>query len=205
MADKYRVMLLFGPPGAGKGTQGKILGQIPGVRHMATGEMFRSLDPESELGQRVRGYSSRGELVPDDVTLELWQDYMAKLIERGGYTPEKDLLVLDGIPRSPAQAAMLDDLVEVLAVVHLHPPDLEAMVQRMKQRALKEGRQDDADENVIRRRFQVYADQTAQVLRHYSNGLVKDVAADGTPIEVLNRVLDVISPMYADGFGNPLG
>jgi adenylate kinase len=130
---------------------------------------------------------------------------MAKLIERGGYTPEKDLLVLDGIPRSPAQAAMLDDLVEVLAVVHLHPPDLEAMVQRMKQRALKEGRQDDADENVIRRRFQVYADQTAQVLRHYSNGLVKDVAADGTPIEVLNRVLDVISPMYADGFGNPLG
>ncbi|MHC4992094.1 MAG: adenylate kinase family protein, partial [Planctomycetota bacterium] len=113
MDEPYRVLLLFGPPGSGKGTQGRMLEVIPGLHHLATGDMFRSLDPDSPLGQRVRTYSSKGELVPDDLTVELWQDYLKKQIEEGAYRPEFDLLMLDGIPRSVAQAESLSKHVEV--------------------------------------------------------------------------------------------
>ena len=122
MADRYKVVLLFGPPGSGKGTQGKCLGQIPGMRHLATGDMFRALDPESELGKRVVRYSSKGELVPDELTIELWRDYVRTQVDEGTYRPASDLLLLDGIPRSLGQARALDDSVDVLRVVHLKVP-----------------------------------------------------------------------------------
>ena len=69
MAKRLKTILLFGAPGAGKGTQGKILGRIPGFFHLSSGDMFRALDPNSDLGQRVTSYSSKGELVPDDLTI----------------------------------------------------------------------------------------------------------------------------------------
>ena len=72
MADRYRSILLLGPPGVGKGTQGKLLGSIPGFFHLATGEMFRGMDKDSTLGKEVVSYSPRGELVPDEVTVRLW-------------------------------------------------------------------------------------------------------------------------------------
>jgi adenylate kinase len=200
----HKVMLLFGPPGTGKGTQGKALGAIPGLVHLATGDMFRGLDPRSPLGQRVRGYSSRGELVPDDLTVELWQDHVEQMARGGRYRPGRDLLVLDGIPRSPAQAAMLDPHVEVLVIVQLIVPDLEELVQRMKQRALKEKRQDDADERVIRRRFEVYGQETAPTLSHYPASLVRAIPATGAPLEVLRRILDAMAPVYSVNFANPM-
>src|SRR5688572_21597402 len=100
MADRYRAVLLFGAPGVGKGTQGKLLGQIPGIRHLATGDMFRSMDKKSPLAREVLGFMSRGELVPDELTVQLWQQHVKDLIQSGKYSPTSDLLVLDGIPRS---------------------------------------------------------------------------------------------------------
>ncbi|MDY7107425.1 MAG: nucleoside monophosphate kinase, partial [Planctomycetota bacterium] len=99
MADPYKCVLLFGAPGTGKGTQGKMLGENDGFIHLATGDIFRSLDKESELGQKFLYYSSRGELVPDDLTIRLWQDHVRGLIDAGTYDPTRDILLLDGMPR----------------------------------------------------------------------------------------------------------
>lgn len=205
MADRYRSILLFGPPGVGKGTQGKLLGSVPGFFHLATGEMFRALDKDSILGKEVISYSSRGELVPDELTVRLWQQHVKGLIENGTYAPARDVLVLDGIPRSVTQAQALDDKLDVLAIIHLTCPDIDEMVQRMKGRALKEGRKDDADENVIRRRFEVYDAETSPVLGHYDAALVNDIDGVGKPARVLRDVLAIVAPLHNDSFENPLG
>jgi adenylate kinase len=203
-AQAYRSLLLFGAPGVGKGTQGKLLGSIPGLCHVATGEMFRGLDSASPLGKEVVQYSSKGLLVPDDLTVRLWLQHMQDLIGGGRYRPAADLLVLDGIPRSAQQAKAIAAHVDVLGVIHLAAPDIDGMVNRMKKRAMQQGRCDDADESVIRRRFEVYQKETAPVLGFYPKHLVRDVDAIGSPVEVLRRVLDVVAPIYDTTFRNPL-
>ena len=205
MADPYRCVLLFGAPGVGKGTQGALLGQVPGFIHMASGDIFRSLDDKSELGKKFDEYSSRGLLVPDEVTIEVVQDHMDRQVKAGVYRPTLDLLVLDGIPRNVAQCEALDGRLEVLRVVHLRAPDIEEMVQRLKKRAVEQGRTDDADEAVIRNRFAVYEAETAPVLGYYDAALLAEVDAVGTPAEVLMHVLEAIVPVYRDAFGDPLG
>lgn len=204
MPSRYKTLLLFGPPGVGKGTQGKLLGSIPGLRHLATGDMFRSLDPASELGRKFHEVSSRGELVPDELTIACWQKHVGGLVSGGGYAPSRDILILDGIPRSLAQAKAMDEHIDVLKVIHLKCVNLDEMVKRMKLRAIKERRSDDADESVIRRRFEVYDRETAPVLSFYESSLIAEVNAMGSPAEVLRNILNVIVPVYNSAFGNPL-
>src|ERR1043165_1142272 len=156
MASRYQTILLFGAPGAGKGTQGKILGSIPGFFHLSCGEVFRTLDTTSELGKTFMQYSSRGELVPDDLTVQMWQQNMAAQTVLSRFKPHHDLLVLDGIPRNVNQAKLLEQHLDVLLIVHLICSDKEKMIQRLRRRALKENRADDAREEVIRKRWDVY-------------------------------------------------
>jgi adenylate kinase len=205
MTGKYRCVLLFGAPGVGKGTQGKLLGQIPGFVHMASGDMFRSLDKSSDLARKCREYSSKGLLVPDDVTIDVWKDHATRQVSDRAYRPDVELLVLDGIPRNVDQCKALDKHIDVLQVVHLAAPSVDEMVARLKARAQTEGRQDDADESVIRRRFEVYDEETAPMLQYYDAGLVSETVAVGLPAEILMHVLQAIVPVYRKQFGNPLG
>ena len=205
MPERYNAFLLFGPPGVGKGTQGKILGCVPGIRHLATGDMFRAMDKQSDLGKQIRGFMLRGELVPDDLTVQLWQQYVQQLVLDKAFKPTTDVLVLDGIPRSVNQAKAIAPHINALKVVHLTCPDIDEMVRRMKGRALKENRPDDADETVIRHRFEVYEAETRPVLSFYQRSLIADVNALGAPLEVLERVLEAIVPVYSIACGNPLG
>ena len=131
---RYPSVLLFGAPGVGKGTQGKLLGQIPGFVHMASGDIFRSLDRQSELGRKFHEYSSKGLLVPDAMTVSVWLAHVRRCIEAGTYRPGIDLLVLDGIPRNVAQCRAMDAYIEVLLVVHLVAPDVDEMVMGMPHR-----------------------------------------------------------------------
>ena len=205
MEDKLRSILLFGQPGVGKGTQGAILGEIPGFSHLATGDMFRGLDRDSELGQEFMKYSSQGLLVPDELTCRLWYQYVQGLINTNKYNPATDVLVLDGIPRSVSQAETLDEHIEVLGIIHLVCDDMEEVVGRMKRRAEIQNRPDDADEAVIRRRFEVYAQETQPVLGHYDASLVHDVTAVGNPGDILLHILEKVIPAIEGRFGNPLG
>lgn len=194
MPTPYPSILLIGPPGVGKGTQGKILGSVPGFFHLATGDMFRALDKESEIGLEFTRYSTKGLLVPDFLTVRLWQQHVEQLIVKELYDPEKDVLLLDGIPRSEPQAEMMKDHIDPFMIVHLMCEDVDEKVKRMQKRASEQGRPDDADESVIRKRFEVYSEQTAPVLAWYDDKIIANIDALGTQAEVLQRILNAVVP-----------
>jgi adenylate kinase len=204
MPHRYQTILLFGAPGAGKGTQGKILGQIPGFYHLSCGEVFRTLDLTSEIGRTFMQYSSRGELVPDDVTIRMWQQNMHARTVLSDYKPSQDLLVLDGIPRNVHQAELMKKHIHVLLVVHLVCPDKEEMIKRLRRRALKENRADDAKEDVIRRRWQVYEKETYPVLEFYPKQTLREVDAIGSPARILEHILQHVVPVQESHFQNSL-
>ena len=186
---KYRSILLFGAPGAGKGTQGKILGSIPRILHCSCGDVFRNLRPESPLGKLFLDYSSRGQLVPDAPTVELWQQFIGDLTKTGRLNPESDTLVLDGIPRNVTQAEILRDVLEVGGVFYLRSKNVDSLVARIQRRAMKENRLDDANLEVIRQRLQTYENETLPVLKFYGDKLVHEIDADQTPAKVLSDIL----------------
>src|ERR1700753_2925865 len=136
---RYRTILLFGAPGSGKGTQGEIIGNIPGFHHTSPGDIFRSLDLQSTPGRKFWEYAGRGELVPDEFTISLWKQYIKGMEMVNQFHPETEFLVLDGITRNLGQARLLDDTLEVVQVIYLRA-DLNKMVERLKRRALKENR-----------------------------------------------------------------
>ena len=190
MAKKIKTVLLLGAPGCGKGTQGKTLGTLLGFAHVASGDLFRALDKNSELGKIFVEYSSKGLLVPDDFTVRLWNDHMNRMVAAGRFKPQTDTLVLDGIPRNVAQAKMLDPYIEVVKLVVLSVDrDREEVVRRLKLRASKENRLDDAKEEVVRRRLEVYDKETAPLLSHYPAKLHVTVDALQTPIEVAHDII----------------
>lgn len=195
MADMFHTVLIFGPPGSGKGTQGRALGAIPGFFHCACGDVFRRINPNSPTGRIFMEYSSRGELVPDDVTINMWLDHIHAQKKTNAYKPQADVLVLDGIPRNVHQAQMMDGTLHVLKLIQLVCPDEGAMVARMRRRALKENRLDDAKDEVIRNRFIVYQQESAPVLGHYAPNLVAQVNAMQSPAEVLRDVLNIVVPV----------
>jgi adenylate kinase len=201
---RYKTVLLFGAPGSGKGTQGKILGTIPGYYHFSCGAVFRSIDITSDLGRIFYEYSSRGELVPDEVTVKMWASNIHAHTIIGDYKPAKDLLILDGIPRTLKQAEIMDEHIDVLKIVHLVCPDQNAMFERLRRRALKENRFDDADEKVIRRRWAVYEAETAPVLSHYPKESIVDVNSMGSPAKVLAGILTEVAPIQEKHFRNAL-
>ncbi|MFZ4643878.1 MAG: adenylate kinase family protein [Phycisphaerales bacterium] len=203
MPNRYKSILLFGAPGAGKGTQGKILGKIPGFFHLACGDVFRSLDMTSDLGKQFLNFSSRGELVPDELTIQMWRQNMHAQTVLSLYKPKQDLLVLDGIPRNVGQARELENSLDVFKVIHLRCNDENAMMQRMRKRALKENRMDDADDKVIRHRFEVYHKETLPVLEFYPKSIVSDIDAMGSPAQVFQRVLEVVVPVQEAHFNQP--
>lgn len=192
---KLRTILLFGAPGSGKGTQGKILGSIPGYYHCACGDVFRNLNADSRLGRVFLEYSGRGALVPDEATVDLWRNNIQANTMLGRFNPERDTLVLDGIPRNASQAEMLKNTLDVRALLHLTCPDRNKMVERLQRRALRDNRLDDANLDVIRNRLEVYEQETKPVLDYYGPDLVHDINATMTPVEVLRDILRIVATL----------
>lgn len=186
---KYRSILLFGAPGAGKGTQGKVLGVIPNFFHCACGDVFRNLRPDSPLGKVFIEYSSRGQLVPDETTIDLWKQNIENMTKSGRFHPDLDTLVLDGIPRNVHQAKILKSTLNVAAVFYLKSDDEKKLITRIQRRAIKENRLDDANLSVIRERLKVYENETVPVLKFYGRKLVHHINADQSPAKVLADIL----------------
>ena len=189
---KYQTILLFGAPGSGKGTQGKILGTVPGFHHCACGDVFRALDLQSPLGEAFLKYSSKGELVPDDITIQLWAKQIAVVENAGRFKPEVDRLVLDGIPRNLPQAKILCDKLAIERVFHLTCPNRSTLIARLKRRALKDNRLDDANEEVIAYRLKTYEEETKPVLEYYGEKLVTHIDASQSPHHVLRDILNAL-------------
>ncbi len=191
--EKYRTYLIFGAPGSGKGTQGKALGMIPRYFHCACGDVFRSLDTRTPLGRKFVEYSSRGELVPDELTVELWRVRIENCVEAHTFKPDIDALVLDGIPRNVAQAELMRDLIDVRGVFHLSCPDRSKLVNRLRKRAIKDNRLDDANESVIRHRLETYENESKPILEHYGPHLVKHIDATQLPMVVLSEIVTTLA------------
>ncbi|MBM3860360.1 MAG: nucleoside monophosphate kinase [Verrucomicrobia bacterium] len=191
MSEKYKAILMMGAPGSGKGTHGKWLGNLLGFVHVASGDLFRALDKNSELGKIFVEYSSKGLLVPDDFTVRLWEDHMKRMVAAKKFNPATETLVLDGIPRNVNQAKMMDPLIDVQKIVVICVEHgLDEIVQRMKLRAEKEGRHDDANEATIRNRFAVYQKETKPLLDHYPVSLQVHVnGLQGGPVPVAHDVI----------------
>ena len=190
---KLNTILLFGAPGSGKGTQGKILGTIPNLFHCACGDVFRNLRLDSELGRVFIEYSSKGQLVPDEHTLKLWRQQIEASTGMGRFNPERDLLVLDGIPRNRRQAEILQDTLDVKALLNLTCDDKSKLIERLQRRALRENRLDDANLEVIKSRLQTYENETKQVVDFYGPALVHTVDSTQSPINVLQDILKIVS------------
>lgn len=186
---KYRTILLFGAPGSGKGTHGRTLGVIPGFFHCACGDVFRNLRHDSPLGKTFLQYSSRGELVPDEPTVELWRHFIDNFTKTGRFHPGEETLVLDGIPRNMRQAEMLSDTLDVVAVFYLTSSNRESLVHRMQRRAIKDNRLDDANLDVIRERLRIYEKETKPVINFYGKKLVHRINTDQSPVESFFDIL----------------
>ena len=185
-------LVLFGPPGAGKGTQAARICEQLGVPAISTGDIFRSnIKGGTELGRRVVEYTSVGALVPDELTDELVRDRLAEPDARDGF-------LLDGYPRNLAQVEALDATLKVsgcsLDVVVEITAAADVVVGRLLRRAEIEGRVDDT-EDVIRHRLDVYAEQTAPLAGVYADrGLLVRVDGLGEIDEVTTRLLAAIEP-----------
>jgi adenylate kinase len=195
---KYSTVLLFGAPGSGKGTQGSVLGKVPGFIHISTGDLFRNLPVGSQLGRLFLEYSAKGELVPDKFTVQLWQEYVLKLEQHGRFDPSVETLILDGIPRTVVQAEMLDDYINVNRIYYLDCSDKAVMLLRLQKRALIENRLDDASVETINNRLRSYEAETFPVLSHYADSVIRRIDTARSPVEVL---AEIVSDMARIGTG----
>jgi adenylate kinase len=192
-AMKYHTYLLFGAPGSGKGTQGKTLGTIPRFFHCPCGDVFRSIDTRTKVGKAFLEYSSKGQLVPDDITVELWEEAIDAAVDAHKFKPDIDILVLDGIPRNVSQAKIMDEKIDVQKVFHLSCPNRDTLFARLKKRALKDNRLDDANEQVIQRRLATYESESKPVLEYYGKERITCVDATQPPAKVLLQILESVA------------
>lgn len=190
MNEKKTFVVLMGAPGAGKGTQAKLLQESLLLPQVATGDLFReNLKNQTELGQLAKTFMDKGELVPDEVTVAMVRDRLSRPdCIRGA--------ILDGFPRTPIQAAALDKLLEEfngqINVVPFINVDQDILVGRLLKRAEIEGRADD-NEETIRTRMRVYREQTSPLLDYFQQkGLLVEINGD-RPVDVVsNELQDVI-------------
>jgi adenylate kinase len=189
-SHKYQAILLFGMPGSGKGTQGAVLDQLPGFVHIASGELFRKLPRWGTLGREVLQYTSKGALVPDELTVKIYKRHLQLLEMQELLLPREHVLVLDGLPRNYAQAQILDEMIDVVQIFHLEIQEIAGAIDRLRARALRENRLDDTNEDVILKRIKVYNEETYATLAFYDPRLVTEIDAAGTPLAVHCTIVD---------------
>ena len=189
-------IVLFGPPGAGKGTQSSRLIEKYQLVHLSTGDIFRAnIKGGTELGNWAKSFMDKGQLVPDEVTIKMLETEVRKSKDPKGF-------IFDGFPRTADQAFALDNLMasegtEVTLCLALEVPEME-LKKRLHERALVSGRPDDADPQVIAKRIEVYRNETEPVKKFYaSQNKLKEVDGVGTIEEIFNRLTDAISKSYS--------
>jgi len=187
-------LILFGPPGAGKGTQSQRIIQHFDLLHLATGDLLRNqIMNQTELGILAKSFMDKGELVPDDVVIKMLRKKLEEIDTKNG-------VVIDGFPRTITQAQALDDLMRsknhnIPALITLIVPHDE-LVRRLSSRGLTSGRTDDADVSTIENRLKVYHDKTSPVIQHYDKqGKYFPIEGVGPIDEISKRLIETINPI----------
>ena len=171
----YDAIVLFGPPGSGKGTQGKLLHTLDTFYHVSTGQLLRDLDDRTEIGERIKEKTDKGELAPIGDVFDLLELTLEEHIIREQYKPEQQYLVLDGVPRNVDQVALVDRFADVRRNLYFSTDNEQVLFDRLAERAKAEGRVDDQDPEVHKRRFEVYKTTTSLVLKRYDSSLIRKI------------------------------
>lgn len=184
-------VILFGPPGAGKGTQAEFLTQRYGILQLSTGDILRqAIASGSDLGKQAKAFMNRGELVPDSMVV----DIIAQKLQAH---PEAKGFLFDGFPRTSAQAAQLDDMLtqhamRINVMIQLEVQKAE-LLKRLLNRGRTSGRPDDQDESIIRNRIEVYQQQTMPVASYYQHqGKLREVDGTGAIAQISQRIFDIL-------------
>jgi len=184
-------VVLFGPPGAGKGTQSEILLQRYGLVHLSTGDIFRAnIKGETELGQQAKAFMDKGELVPDSLTISMLESEVVKHPGAKGF-------IFDGFPRTSAQAAALDTFLtgkssSITCMLALEV-DEEELIKRLLNRATTSGRADDGDETIVRNRIAVYNRETSPVANYYRDQQkYRGIVGVGSVEEITQRLCSAL-------------
>jgi adenylate kinase len=184
-------LILFGPPGSGKGTQSERLVDKYGLVHLSTGNLLREeITQRTPLGLEAKSFMDKGQLVPDEVVIGMVDSYFDKHKEARGF-------LFDGFPRTVAQSVALDKLLElkrteIAAVLALDVSE-EELVKRLLNRGKTSGRSDDTNEEVIRKRFNVYSSETTPVADHYKKlKKFQSIKGEGTVDDIFKAISDAI-------------
>lgn len=187
-------IILFGPPGAGKGTQANFLKEKYNLVHISTGDVFRfNIKNETELGNLAKSFMAKGKLVPDEITIDMLSNEVDKNCDANGF-------IFDGFPRTEAQAEALGHLMDdkdtkIHAMVALEVDD-EILVKRVLERGKTSGRADDAEESIIRNRIKVYYNETAILKEYYDKkDMYYGVDGVGSIEEITERLSKVIDSL----------
>lgn len=184
-------IILFGKPGAGKGTQAQFLKEKYNLTHISTGDVFRyNLKNGTDLGKQAKVYIDKGELVPDEITIDMLADEVEKNMDKAGF-------LFDGFPRTIKQAEALEELLEEKKIDFVGTIGLDAdddvLVARVLERGKTSGRSDDQDEEKIRNRYIEYNEKTAPLIAYYEQkGKYTSVNGMGTIEEITQRLSNVI-------------
>ena len=182
-----RAILLFGYPGCGKGTQGQILAALPGFHHVALGDILRRLTPAHPLYAAIQERISKGNLIPDELALELFASHVKSL-----NVPESDFVIVDGLPRNRNQVDLLNRVVEVIKIFKLSVYDEKIVIDRLRRRAAAQNRPDDASDEVIQHRLEVYRRETESCTNAYPGTILTRIQANQPVFDVH---LDIISAL----------
>ncbi len=185
---KYNALLIFGPPGAGKGTQARLIAENKKYFHFSTGDMFRNLDKNSQVGKEIHELISGGNFVPDNLTIKLFFETLEKYVEQKKYNPLEQTLLLDGIPRNPAQVDLIAQKIEVNKIINLYISNYDELIKRLTKRALHEGRKDD-NEEVIKKRLEIYEKETSLVLEKYPQEKILEIEGIGHVEEIYDEII----------------
>ncbi len=185
-----RAILLFGYPGSGKGTQGKILNALPGFQHVAMGDILRGLTPGHPLYAPVQDQLRQGNLVPDELVMELFAHHLDAL-----KLPATDFVIVDGIPRNFKQVELLNRIVQVINIYKLSIYDEAVVIERLRKRALAQGRADDADDAVIKHRLNVYRRETESCITAYPGPILTRIQSNQTVFDVHLDIIHALGKM----------
>ena len=189
-------LVLFGPPGAGKGTQSERLIEQYKLVHLSTGDMLRSeINQQTELGLKAKQLMDEGQLVPDEVVIGIIENQLDNNASAAGF-------IFDGFPRTVAQASALDQALSarneaITAMLALQVPE-EELIKRLLERGKESGRSDDQDESIIRNRIQEYENKTAPVAQHYEQqGKLHTINGLGSIEDIYQRLTNAIDAVKA--------
>lgn len=189
-------ILLFGPPGSGKGTQAELLcNYFNNIYHLSTGELFRKLDKNSELSKKCQSYFNLGQLVPDEIVIDIFNLEVIELIKSKKFNVKTDILLLDGIPRTANQLKLLNN-INIIKVIFLNCNDNEILVKRIIERGKTSNRVDDLDENKIKTRISVYLKDTLLTINNIDKNKILEIDCNKDKVLINKKIIKEIGEIY---------